>query len=68
MAEAAFKPEKDFTKEVDELLPQAEELAKAGPFPASALWELVLSTDTLYRPTCKPPSKSSLFLRNRLAR
>ena len=32
MAEAAFKPEKDFSKQVDELLPQAEELAKAGFF------------------------------------
>ena len=31
MAEAAFKPEKDFTKQVDELLPQVEELAKARP-------------------------------------
>lgn len=30
MAEAAFKPEKDFSKQVDELLPQAEELAKVG--------------------------------------
>ena len=29
MAEAAFKPEKDFSKQVDELLPQTEQLAKA---------------------------------------
>ena len=29
MAEAAFKPEKDYSKQVDELLPQAELLAKA---------------------------------------
>lgn len=37
MAEAAFKPEKDFSKQVDELLPQAEELAKARPpVPASS--------------------------------
>ena len=37
MAEAAFKPEKDFTKQVDELLPQVEELAKARfPVPASS--------------------------------
>jgi hypothetical protein len=28
MAEAAFKPEKDFSKEVDELLPEAQALAK----------------------------------------
>jgi len=29
MAEAALKPEKDFSKQVDELLPKTEELAKA---------------------------------------
>lgn len=28
MAEAAHKPDKDFTKEVDEQIPQAELLAK----------------------------------------
>lgn len=28
MAEAAYKPDKDFTKEVDEQIPQAELLAK----------------------------------------
>jgi len=30
MAEAALKPEKDFSKQVDELLPKAEELAQVG--------------------------------------
>jgi 26S proteasome regulatory subunit N5 len=30
MAEAAFKPEKDFTKEVDEQLPEAQSLAKTN--------------------------------------
>lgn len=28
MASAAFKPEKDFTKEADKQIPEAEELAK----------------------------------------
>ena len=37
-----FKPEKDFTKEVDKLIPEAEELAKVFPslkstFPAAVL-------------------------------
>ena len=28
MAEAAFKPEKDYTKDADKQIPEAEELAK----------------------------------------
>jgi hypothetical protein len=28
MAEAALKPEKDYSKQVDELVPQAQKLAK----------------------------------------
>jgi len=31
MADAAFKPEKDYSKEVDAQLPQAEQLAKVLP-------------------------------------
>lgn len=30
MAEAAFKPEKDFTKEVDKQIPEAETLAQTN--------------------------------------
>ena len=30
MAEAAFKPEKDYTKEADKQIPEAEELAKVA--------------------------------------
>ncbi len=32
MADAAFKPEKDFSKEVDKQLPEAEQLAKVLPY------------------------------------
>jgi len=31
MAEAAFKPEKDFSKEADKQIPEAETLAKVPP-------------------------------------
>jgi 26S proteasome regulatory subunit N5 len=30
MADAAFKPEKDFSKEVDKQIPEAEQLAKVN--------------------------------------
>ena len=32
MADAAFKPDKDFSKEVDKQLPEAEQLAKVLSF------------------------------------
>lgn len=30
MADAAFKPERDYSKEVDQQIPEAEQLAKVG--------------------------------------
>jgi hypothetical protein len=30
MADAAFKPERDYSKEVDKQIPEAEQLAKVG--------------------------------------
>ena len=53
MAEAAFKPEKDFSKQVDELLPQAEELAKAGLPGLSIYWMPPEANSCLDRPAVR---------------
>jgi len=37
MADAAFKPEKDYTKEADKQIPEAEELAKVPIATAAVL-------------------------------
>ena len=35
MAEAAFKPEKDFSKEAEKTIPEAEQLAKVSRLPST---------------------------------
>ena len=57
-----FKPEKDFTKEVDKQIPEAQELAKVR---SDYQLSVQLSPLTIYRATCKPRWKSLLSLRNR---
>jgi hypothetical protein len=67
MAEAAFKPERDYTKEADTQIPEAEQLAKVWK------WEMLLrphfgSSLIPNRQTSMPPSRSSLPSRSRRAR
>jgi hypothetical protein len=40
MADAAFKPERDYTKEADKQIPEAEQLAKVrwAPTPSVVRW------------------------------
>lgn len=58
MAEAAHKPDKDYTKEVDQQIPQAELLAKVGTH--CEVHDIPIATDSAvrHRPTCKVPSSS----------
>jgi 26S proteasome regulatory subunit N5 len=67
MADAAFKPEKDYSKEVDKQIPDAEALAKV-PIAAPQLRPRVLINPGQHRQTSNPPSRSSPSSRSRPAR
>ena len=67
MAEAAFKPEKDYTKEVDKQIPEAETLAQVPSFCSLELAMVVLTTLGT-SPTSMAPSKSSPCSRSRRVR
>ena len=53
-----FKPDKDFTKDVDDLLPKAKEQAKVC-FQAALLSLWHTNVSCYYRPTSTQPSTSS---------
>ena len=57
-----LKPEKDFTKEVDKQLPDAEKLAKVR---RTVVPLRKLPRTDANRPTFKPPSRSSRRSRSR---
>lgn len=59
MAEAAFKPEKDFTKEADKQIPEAEELAKVTILIIFYGNGLKLTIDDMGSPISKPLSRNS---------
>jgi hypothetical protein len=67
MAEAAFKPERDYTKEADTQIPEAEQLAKVRKWD---ILQLRFGASSLIpnRQTSMPPSRSSLPSRSRRAR
>lgn len=66
MADAAFKPEKDYSKEADKQIPEAESLAKVR-MAIYCIAHVVGKADTLddCRPTSKLLLKSSPCLRSR---
>lgn len=67
MSEGTLKPEKDFSKEVDEQLPQAEKLASVSFIAFITLWSRILA-NLNDRATSKVPSRSSPRSRNKHAR
>jgi hypothetical protein len=57
MSETVLRAEKDFSKDVDKLIPEAQELAKVRPLPDLALADRLLThadTHRAYSPTSKP--------------
>lgn len=61
MAEAAFKPEKDFTKEVDKQIPEAETLAQTN---VNAAIEKLSLLEKQTRQVPPPTQRPSLAPRN----
>lgn len=59
-----LKPEKDFSKETDKVIPEAQELAKVLPGTSAALLQLTATA----RATSKVPSRSYWYWRSRLAK
>lgn len=58
MSDGALKPEKDFSKEVDKQVPEAEKLAQVRMlYIAPGTRDIV--TDRRCRPTCKAQWRSS---------
>jgi len=68
MAEAAFKPEKDFSKEADKQIPDAEALAKVPIACRPARARAVLIGLCEHRQTFRLPSRSSPPSRSRRVR
>lgn len=67
MANAAFKPDKDFTKEVDQQIPQAELLSKVTQDHRDIRWGPYVLT-ARDRTTFKGPSNSSPCSRSKHVR
>lgn len=67
MADAALKPEKDFSKEADKQIPEAEKLAKVNAYTAAAppVAFAGLLTRATHRMTLPPLSTSSQCSRSR---
>lgn len=57
MAEAAFKPEKDFTKEVDKQIPEAETLAQTNVNAAIEKLSLLEKQTRQVPPSTRHPSR-----------
>jgi hypothetical protein len=68
MANAAFKPDKDFTKEVDQQIPQAELLAKVNRDYKKTMRAECPDIQFRFRTTFKGPSNSSPCSRSKHAR
>lgn len=69
MANAALRPEKDFTKEVDQQIPQAELLAKVCYLSNTPLGsQSILNFLSFCRPTSRVLSSSSPSSRSKLAK
>jgi len=68
MSDGALKPEKDFSKEADKQIPEAETLAKVRL--DETLFDLEKDADYNQpcRPTSKRPSRSSPLSRSKRAR
>lgn len=58
MAEAAFKPEKDFTKEVDKQIPEAETLAQTNVNAAIEKLSLLEKQTRQVPPPTQRPSRA----------
>jgi hypothetical protein len=63
MSEQVLKPEKDFSKEVDQQLPEAEKLAAVCPAMPSP--PIYLIADHIFSPTFRERLRSSWPSRNR---
>lgn len=68
MAEPSLKPEKDFTKEADQQIPEAEKLAKVCIHSAAQAYTCTSTNIILDRPTSRLRLKSLLPLKNKLDR
>ncbi len=66
MSDAALRPERDFSKEADKQIPEAEKLAKVRPCPAAHVGTYLAHLRN--RQTSMPPSRSSQLSKSRHAR